>query len=89
MPLRCGVGPSRSALESQVRAAARYAVRAATARGAEMDFDPDALLQDLIVGLFGYHTEDGRYGSAIRRSSEEPESLQPGSLGELFPREVR
>jgi hypothetical protein len=27
--------------------------------GQEMDFDPDALCQNLVVGLLGYHTPDG------------------------------
>lgn len=60
MPFRMPGGtPERRALEAKVREAAKYAVRGATMHGADMDFDPDALLQNLIVGLFGYHTPDG------------------------------
>ena len=60
MPMRVGVGPERDALAAQVRAAARYAVRGATMNGKAMDFDPDALVQNMVVGLLGYWTPDGR-----------------------------
>ncbi len=36
-----------------VVAAARYAIRGATMRGQEMDFDPDALVQNLCYALCG------------------------------------
>ena len=49
----------RKAMEPKVREALRYALRAATRSGREDDFDPDALEQNLIVGLFGYFTENG------------------------------
>ena len=42
-----------------IRLAGKYAVRCATMNGKEMDFDPDALLQNLVVGFLGYFTEDG------------------------------
>ncbi len=60
MPMRVGLGPKRTELVKQVREAARYAVRAATLNGKETDFDPDALVQNMVVGLLGYFTEDGR-----------------------------
>jgi hypothetical protein len=53
MPMRVGVGSKRDALAHQIRAAARYAIRASTMRGQEMDFDPDALAQNMVVGLLG------------------------------------
>jgi hypothetical protein len=59
MPMRTGLGAERSALADQIRAAARYAVRGATMNGRETDFDPDALVQNMVVGLLGYWTEDG------------------------------
>lgn len=46
-------------LEQAIRAAGKYAVRCATMNGAEEDFDPDALLQNLSVGFLGYATENG------------------------------
>lgn len=60
MPWRLGTDhPAYKRACAQVRAAARYAVRGATMKGKEMDFDPDALIQNLLVGLFGYHTPSG------------------------------
>lgn len=44
-----------------VVAAVRYAVRAATMNGKELDFDPDALVQNAVVALCGF------YGSATHR----------------------
>ena len=46
-------------MADRVRAAGKYAVRCATMNGKEMDFDPDALLQNLVTGFLGYHTENG------------------------------
>ena len=39
--------------------AGKYAYRCATMNGKEPDLDPDALLQNLVVGLLGYWTIDG------------------------------
>lgn len=71
-PLRMGTGDkiiiiingvtlhlTRQEFSEMVRAAGRYAVRGATMNGREIDFAPDALLQNLIVGMFGYHTPNG------------------------------
>lgn len=55
---------SRGELNKIVIAAARCAVRSATMNGKEMDFDPDALVQNMVVGLLGYHTKDGLSGEA-------------------------
>lgn len=60
MPFRMSANdPMRWEWSDKVREAAKYAIRGATMGGKEMDFDPDALVQNLIVGMFGYHTEDG------------------------------
>jgi hypothetical protein len=59
MPMRVGTGPARDKLAEQISAAARYAVRATTMNGAEKDYDPDAWVQNMIVGLLGYWTQDG------------------------------
>lgn len=60
MGMRMGTdNPSRKEITDKIRAAARYAVRCATLNGKENDFDPDALVQNMIVGLLGYHTKDG------------------------------
>jgi hypothetical protein len=47
-------GADRLELADKIRAAGRYAIRGATMSGKITDFDPDALLQNLIVGLIGY-----------------------------------
>ena len=63
MPMRMGTDdPRRKAFNDMVRDAARYAVRAATMKGKLEDFDPDALVQNMVVGLLGYHTPDGLCG---------------------------
>jgi hypothetical protein len=72
MPLRVGKKQSlwigqpdrltplnRTELAEQVRAAAKYAIRASTMNGKENDFDPDAMVQNFVVGLLGYWTDDG------------------------------
>lgn len=51
-------GEERLALAGKIRQAAKYAIRGATMSGTEMDFDPDALIQNLIVGLIGYWGRD-------------------------------
>ncbi len=64
MPMRMGTDdPRRKQFEGMVRQAAKHAVRAATMNGKETDFDPDALVQNMIVGLLGYFTPDGLDGS--------------------------
>lgn len=63
MPMRMGTdSPNYSVLRSMVIDAARYAIRASTMKGKEEDFDPDALVQNMHIGLFGYHTPDGTSG---------------------------
>lgn len=49
----------RKEFADQIRRAGQYAVRAATMKGKEIDFDPDALLQNLVVAFLGYWTETG------------------------------
>lgn len=50
---------TRQELANQIREAAKYAIRASTMNGKEIDFDPDAMVQNFIVGLLGYWTTDG------------------------------
>lgn len=45
--------------ERAIRAAGKYAIRCATMNGSDPDFDPDALLQNLVVGMLGYWTGNG------------------------------
>lgn len=63
MPFRMGTDdPRRQAFNDMVRAVARYAVRASTMNGKDNDFDPDAMVQNMVVGMLGYHTPDGLFG---------------------------
>lgn len=60
MPFRMGTDdPRREEWASKIRLAARYAVRASTMDGKEEDFDPDAMVQNMVVGMLGYWTPDG------------------------------
>lgn len=73
MPFRMGINhPLRGEWHEKVREAAKYAIRGATMHGAENDFDPDALIQNLLVGLFGYHTTDGLCSEAWANPAEVP-----------------
>src|SRR5688572_12551480 len=80
MPLRLGTDdPRRQAFNEAVRAAARYAIRASTMNGKEADFDPDAMVQNMVVGLLGYHTADGLGGEAWMDPAEFADLLGPAS----------
>jgi len=76
MPLRLGGDdPRRQLFNDAVRAAARYAIRASTMNGKENDFDPDAMVQNMVVGLLGYHTPDGLCGEEWADPKELPDLL--------------
>lgn len=47
--------PMREGMEEAIRAGAEWAIRGTTMSGKDMDFDPDAMVQNLIVGLLGYY----------------------------------
>jgi hypothetical protein len=51
--------PEREKWKNMLKEAGRYAIRTATMNGKEMDFDPDALVQNLVTGMLGYNTPDG------------------------------
>lgn len=67
---------TREHVAEYIRAAGRYAVRAATSNGKIDDWDPDAVIQNLVVGLLGYWTSDGL--SHVVGSAEQPPSYGPG-----------
>jgi hypothetical protein len=50
---------TRQEFADRIREAGKYAARCATMNGKDMDFDPDALLQNLVVGMIGYWTDTG------------------------------
>lgn len=60
MPFRMGTSdPRREKFNQMVTEAARYAIRGATMHGTAADFDPDALVQNFVIALLGYHSPDG------------------------------
>lgn len=60
MPMKMGTDdPRRQEFTEALCEAGKYALRAATMNGKEEDFDPDALIKNLVVGMLGYFTDDG------------------------------
>jgi len=77
MPFRLGTAdPARHLWEEKLRAVARYAIRSATMNGKDNDFDPDAMVQNFIVGALGYHTPTG-WSSDEWANPPEPASSTP------------
>lgn len=86
MPFRCGLGETRSRMAGEIQAAARYAARASTMNGKAMDFDPDALVQNMIVGMLGYWTADGFSSEPMDSPpSPSPETAAPEETSEGAP----
>lgn len=71
MPFRCGEGRLRNAIADKIRAAVRYALRASTMNGTE-EPDPDAIVQNVVVGLLGYWSPDGTIEEAWGNPSPVP-----------------
>lgn len=60
MPMRLGTDSQHhKAFKAAIWAAAKYAIRSTTDNGKIDDYDPDAMCQNFVVGLIGYHTPDG------------------------------
>jgi hypothetical protein len=65
MPFRMGTDdPRRESFVEAIRAAGKHAMRAASINGTEADLDPDALVQNFIVGMLGYFSPDGTIAEA-------------------------
>lgn len=78
MPFRTGTSDDRrKAFNASVREAAKYAIRAATMNGKVEDFDPDAMVQNFVVGMLGYHTSNGLSGEAFGDPEPIPPQLSP------------
>ena len=59
MPMKTGIdNPKRKELEGMLRDAAKYAIRVSTNNGKE-DYDPDAVVNNFIIGMIGYYTPTG------------------------------
>lgn len=79
MPFRMGTAdPRRQQFNEMVSAAARYAIKASTMHGEASDFDPDAMVQNFVVGMLGYHTPDGLGSDAWQNPRPLPEPY-PGA----------
>jgi hypothetical protein len=62
---------ARAVTHKELRTAARFAIRAATNNGTILDFDPDALIQNLEIALFGSSANLGRLAPADKAEKEE------------------
>lgn len=82
MPWRLGIGPVRDQLAEKIQAVARYAIRASTMNGTEDDFDPDAMVQNFIVGMLGYWTSDGLSSDDSGNPDVIPDPFPPENVGE-------
>ena len=52
-PIVQSCGANEAWWRQKITAASRYAVRCSTRNGKEMDFDPDALVQNMLYALLG------------------------------------
>ncbi len=68
---KCLLSLRREGMAELIREAARYAVRASTMNGQSPDFDPDAMVQNFVVGLIGYWSPDGRSSDEWANPPEE------------------
>jgi len=57
-PLQTVSNKARMEMEASFKEAIRWAIRASTMSGKDMNFDPDAMIQNMSVGLFGYLPKD-------------------------------
>ena len=64
MSFRMMDGQHREEMAEKIRLATKHALRASTRCGKEPDLDPDALVQNMVVAMLGYHTPDGLSGEA-------------------------
>lgn len=60
MKMRMGSDdPRRKMWEELISEGVMYGIKAATMNGKEDDFDPDALVRNVLIALFGYYTPNG------------------------------
>ena len=60
----------------------KHGVKSATSNGRDMDFDPDALVRNVELGLFGLWTDNGLTGNPDDAKLFDP--IQPGNLGKVL-----
>lgn len=76
-PLLKTVDYDKDQMAQMIRDVGRYAVKAATMNGTEMDFDPDALVQNLVVAFLGYWTETGLSSDEFMNPQQEWKPKEP------------
>lgn len=64
-------GMSRNEFAEKIQVAAKYAIRASTLCGKDDDFDPDAMVQNMVCGMLGFWTADGFSSDAWENPPEE------------------
>jgi len=80
MPFRMGTASApihnktREMWAEALTKAGRYAVRAATRNGKVEDFDPDALVQNIVIGMLGYNTPEGLSSDEWANPKEEEDN---------------
>ena len=76
MPLRMAEGPARDRMVGWLQEAIRYGYRHSTDNGKCTELDPDALVQNITIGLIGYFTEDGS-SYCVSDSFGDPDPIPP------------
>jgi len=69
-PLDMASTEERMFLESKFKDVVKYAVKCSTMSGKYMDFDPDAMIQNFMVGMFGYYKNFPRDTIKIKKEIE-------------------
>lgn len=85
MPMRLGTFDEahHKRVVEAIHAAGKYALRASTMNG-RTDYDPDAVLQNLVVGLIGYFTPDGLSEDRDENPMHHPElTIVPAQWSDL------
>lgn len=58
--------PLRLILQDHLQTASRYGIRSSTSCGREDDFDPDAMVRNIEIGLFGYYGKNSPYSHDLQ-----------------------
>lgn len=74
-PFRIGINDplqNRDEWAEKIRTAARWAIQASTVCGKDPDFDPDAMVQNFVVGMIGYWTQNGFLEEEAKPNDTQP-----------------
>lgn len=73
---------NKEEMADRIRMATKYAIRASTMSGKDMDFDPDAMVQNMINGMLGYWTKDGLSSEEFANPTPRTQWCCEGTNGE-------